>query len=73
MTALGTQQTALSSGSSRESGRLTPNSRKRSVVTECGVPNRYNRKRQHSTLGYRLPIQFMENLLSEQKQEKLVA
>jgi transposase InsO family protein len=33
----------------------------------------YNRKRQHSTLGYRSPIQFMENWLSEQQQEKLVA
>jgi transposase InsO family protein len=33
----------------------------------------YNRKRQHSTLGYTSPIQFLENWLSEQKQEKLVA
>jgi transposase InsO family protein len=33
----------------------------------------YNRKRQHSTLGYRSPIQFLENQISEQHQEKLVA
>ncbi len=33
----------------------------------------YNRKRQHSTLGYRSPIQFMDNWLCEQQQEKLVA
>ena len=33
----------------------------------------YNGKRQHSTLGYRSPIQFLENWLSEQQQEKLVA
>jgi putative transposase len=33
----------------------------------------YNRKRQHSILGYRSPIQFMENWLSEQQKEKLVA
>ena len=33
----------------------------------------YNRKRQHSTLGYRSPIQFMENWLNEQQQEKRVA
>jgi transposase InsO family protein len=33
----------------------------------------YNRKRQHSTLGYRSPIQFMENWLTEQPLEKLVA
>lgn len=33
----------------------------------------YNRKRQHSTLGYRSPIQFIENWLNEQQQEKLVA
>ena len=33
----------------------------------------YNRKRQHSTLGYRSPIQFMEIWLSEQQKEKLVA
>jgi transposase InsO family protein len=33
----------------------------------------YNRKRQHSTLGYKSPIQFLENWLTEQRQEKLVA
>jgi transposase InsO family protein len=33
----------------------------------------YNRKRQHSTLGYRSPVQFLENWISEQHQEKLVA
>ncbi len=33
----------------------------------------YNRKRQHSTLAYRSPIQFMDNWLNEQQQEKLVA
>ncbi|MDD2741090.1 MAG: IS3 family transposase, partial [Rhodocyclaceae bacterium] len=33
----------------------------------------YNRKRQHSTLGYLSPTQFMENWLIEQQQEKLVA
>ena len=33
----------------------------------------YNRKRQHSTLGYRSPIRFLENWLSQQQQEKLVA
>jgi putative transposase len=33
----------------------------------------YNRKRQHSTLGYRSPIQFLENWLNERQQEKLVA
>lgn len=33
----------------------------------------YNRKRQHSTLGYRPPIQFLENWLNEQQQKKLVA
>ncbi len=33
----------------------------------------YNRKRQHSTLGYQSPIQFLENWLSEQHQQKLVA
>jgi len=32
-----------------------------------------NRKRQHSTLGYRSPIQFLEDWLSEQQQQKLVA
>ena len=33
----------------------------------------YNRKRQHSTLGYKSPIQFLESWISEQHQEKLVA
>jgi transposase InsO family protein len=33
----------------------------------------YNRKRQHSTLGYRSPVQFLEHWFSRQHQEKLVA
>ncbi len=33
----------------------------------------YNRKRQHSTLGYKSPMQFLANWLSRQHQEKLVA
>ncbi len=33
----------------------------------------YNRKRQHSTLCYRSPVQFLENSIKEQHQEKLVA
>jgi hypothetical protein len=33
----------------------------------------YNRKRQHSTLGYRSPVQFLENWINEQPQEKLVS
>ena len=33
----------------------------------------YNRKRQHSTLGYRSPTQFLESWISEPHQEKLVA
>ena len=33
----------------------------------------YNRKRQHSTLGYKSPVQFLENWIREQHQEKLVA
>ena len=33
----------------------------------------YNLKRQHSTLGYRTPIQFLENWIREQHQEKLIA
>ena len=33
----------------------------------------YNRQRQHSTLGYKSPIQFLESWISEQHQEKLVA
>ena len=33
----------------------------------------YNRKRQHSTLGYRSPAQFLESWISKQHQEKLLA
>lgn len=33
----------------------------------------YNRKRQHSTLGYRSPVQFLKNWIREQHREKLVA
>ena len=33
----------------------------------------YNRKRQHSTLGYKSPVQFLANWISRQNQEKLVA
>lgn len=33
----------------------------------------YNRKRQHSTRGYKSPIQFLDNLLIAQQNEKLVA
>lgn len=33
----------------------------------------YNRKRQHSTLGYKSPIQFFDNWISEQNQEKRAA
>ena len=33
----------------------------------------YNSKRQHSTLGYRSPIQFLNDWNSEQHQEKMVA
>lgn len=33
----------------------------------------YNRKRQHSTLGYKSPMQFLENWLIAQQREKLVA
>ncbi len=33
----------------------------------------YNRKRQHSTLDYRSPTRFLEDWLSQQEQEKLVA
>ncbi len=32
-----------------------------------------NRKRQHSTLGYQSPVQFLENWISEQRQERVVA
>lgn len=33
----------------------------------------YNRKRQHSTLGYKSPVQFLDRWISEQNQEKLAA
>ena len=33
----------------------------------------YNRKRRHSTLGYKSPVQFMENWISSQHDGKLVA
>lgn len=33
----------------------------------------YNRKRQHSTLGYKSPVQFLENGIRAPHQEKLVA
>jgi transposase InsO family protein len=33
----------------------------------------YNRKRQHSTLGYKSPVQFLDAWLGSQYQEKLVA
>ena len=33
----------------------------------------YNRKRQHSTLSYKSPVQFLESWISEQHQEKQVA
>lgn len=33
----------------------------------------YNRKRQHSTLGYKSPVQFLKDWNSEQHQEKQVA
>jgi len=33
----------------------------------------YNRKRQHSTLGYRSPIQYLQRWVSEQNQEKYAA
>ena len=33
----------------------------------------YNRKRLHSTLGYKSPMQFLNNWISDQQQEKLVA
>jgi putative transposase len=33
----------------------------------------YNRKRQHSTLGFQSPVQFLDRWISEQNQEKLAA
>jgi putative transposase len=33
----------------------------------------YNRKRQHSTLGYTSPVQFLDRWMSEQHQEKMAA
>jgi len=33
----------------------------------------YNRKRQHSTLGYKSPMQFLNNWLITQQKEKLIA
>jgi transposase InsO family protein len=33
----------------------------------------YNRKRQHSTLGYKSPIKFLNDCLIAQQQMKLVA
>ncbi len=33
----------------------------------------YNRKRLHSTLGYKSPMQFLSGWLTAQQQEKLVA
>jgi len=33
----------------------------------------YNRKRQHSTLGYQSPVQFLETWFRQQQQEKRVA
>jgi len=33
----------------------------------------YNRTRQHSTLGYRSPIQYLDRWRSEQNQEKQAA
>ena len=32
----------------------------------------YNRKRQHSTLGYKSPIQFLDDWFAAQQKEKLV-
>jgi transposase InsO family protein len=32
-----------------------------------------NRKRRHSTLGYKSPAQFLQNWISTQREEKLVA
>jgi len=33
----------------------------------------YNRKRRHSTLDYKLPMQYLDDWLNTQQQEKLVA
>ncbi|MDP2828573.1 MAG: IS3 family transposase, partial [Sulfuricellaceae bacterium] len=33
----------------------------------------YNRKRQHSTLGYKSPTRFLNDWISAQHEEKLVA
>jgi putative transposase len=33
----------------------------------------YNRKRQHSTLGYKSPLQFLQRWIREQNQEKRAA
>jgi putative transposase len=33
----------------------------------------YNRKRRHSTLGYKSPVQFLQNWISAQREGKLVA
>ena len=33
----------------------------------------YNRKRQHSTLGYVSPVKFLENWVSTQHEQKLAA
>jgi putative transposase len=33
----------------------------------------YNRKRQHSTLGYSSPIQYLERRISEQNQDERAA
>ena len=33
----------------------------------------YHRKRPHSTLGYKSPVQFLENSISRPHQEKRVA
>jgi len=33
----------------------------------------YNRKRQHSTLGYRSPIQYLNRWINEQNQDERAA